>query len=180
MTGASDETLVARIRETRDENAFRELYERHGPMLYRLAVRLLHDRNGCAEDLVHDTWLRATERWHAFTWRSTLRTWLTGILVNCIRETRREWRRSPSESMSHDFPDAVPELDLRLDLETAIAALPLGYRSVLILHDVEGFRHAEIARILDIETGTSKSQLARARLALRKWLEPGSQERPDG
>jgi RNA polymerase sigma-70 factor (ECF subfamily) len=140
------------------------LYREHTPYLFRLALRLLGGRRAEAEDAVQDTWLRATARLEEFRGDASLRTWLAGFTVNCCRE---RWRRR--EGDLPDAPDAAaaePILD-RLDLERAIAELPDGHREVFVLHDLEGFTHEEIATRLGIVPGTSKSQLSRARAALR-------------
>lgn len=172
MTEPNDRALVERVIAHRDETAFRLLYQRHTPVLYRIAVRLTDDHDGSAEDFVHDTWIRASDRWREFAWRSSLRTWLTGILINRIREARRQWARHQTESLTPDLAVDCPDPDQRLDLEAAVATLAPGYRSAIVLHDVEGFTHDEIASLLGTDVGTSKSQLSRARRALRRWLEP--------
>lgn len=170
----SDRDLVAAVIRSGDEHAFRDLYRRHTPRLYRIAVRIGADREQLAEDAVHDVWIRAVERFAAFEWRSTLATWLTGILVNRVRELRRDRRRQATEPLDEwTVPDETsPFPDDRLDLEEAIAALSPGYRAVVVLHDIEGFTHDEIASLLSIDPGTSKSQLSRARARLRHWLDP--------
>jgi RNA polymerase sigma-70 factor (ECF subfamily) len=160
----------------RDEAAFRQLYRRHTPALYRIASRLTQDRDNQAEEIVHDAWLRAAERWASFGWRSSLRTWLIGILLNRLREAHRSWRREPLDSLDGDIAEAAPaRVEDRLDLEAAVRRLPPGYRAVLILHDIEGHTHEEIADLLGLEAGTSKSQLSRARRAVRRWLDPDSE-----
>jgi len=171
VTDPTDRALLERVIASGDEAAFRDLYRRHTPALYRVAVRLTEDRDGSAEDLVHDTWLRASDRWSEFAWRSSLRTWLTGILLNRIREARRAWDRAGGEAFAEPAQEPAP-LDLGLDLADALARLPAGYRAAVVLHDVEGYQHDEIADLLGIEIGTSKSQLSRARRALRGWLAP--------
>lgn len=171
MTEPSDQSLLERVITGGDEAAFRALYRRHTPALYRAAVRLTDDRDGSAEDFVHDTWLRASDRWREFGWKSSLRTWLTGILLNRIREARRAWNRAPNDPFADLAGEPLP-LDLRLDLADAVSRLPPGYRAAIVLHDIEGYQHEEIADLLGIEVGTSKSQLSRARRALRGWLEP--------
>lgn len=172
MTDPDDRALVSRIITGGDEAAFRVLYQRHTPALYRTAVRLTDDRDGTAEDFVHDAWLRAAERWAEFAWRSSLRTWLTGILLNRVREARRQWARQAEHELPADLADDCQAPDDRLDLEAAVGRLPPGFRSAIVLHDIEGFTHEEIASLCQIEVGTSKSQLSRARRALRRWLEP--------
>lgn len=174
MTDRRSDRLLADAAVTRgDEAAFRILYRRHTPALYRMAVRCTADRGGVADDLVQDTWLRAMGALARFEWRSGLGTWLAGILFNRIRELRRAaaWTAPEPEPWEPPAPQGDPEA--RIDLEAAIARLAPGYRAVLVLHDVEGFTHAEIAAILGIEAGTSKSQLSRARQQIRQWLQPG-------
>lgn len=158
-----------------DEAAWRLLYRRHTPGLLRLA-RLLAERREDADDLVHDTWLRAARGAAHFAERSQVRTWLTGILLNCIRE----WRRAAVRAHEVELPDdlagpepAPPGVIDRLDLDRVVSTLPPGYREVLLLHDVEGYTHAEIADLLGIEAGTSKSQLSRARRAVVRGLGSG-------
>jgi RNA polymerase sigma-70 factor (ECF subfamily) len=169
-----DRELVARFLRRQDEMSFLELYRRHAPSLNQMIVRLLRGFEDDVEDVIQITWIRAIERLSEFRWESTLRTWLTGIAINCSRE---HIRRS-SRIRTLRFNDALnPEpsrkierpID-RIDLEHAIAKLPDGYREVLILHDIEGFTPSEIAAFLNIEEGTSKSQLSRARGVVRSIL----------
>lgn len=100
MTGAErpDRELVEAVLKSGDEQAFRLLYRRHTPKLYRVAVRLTDDRGGVAEDLVHDSWIRAAAKFGTFEWRSSLATWLTGFLINRVRELRRNWAREGREA----------------------------------------------------------------------------------
>jgi len=166
-----DRALAEQFLRNRDEVAFLALYRLHTPALYRIAYRMLPDTQRAAE-IVQDTWIRATEKLRSFRWESSLATWLAGIVINRSREEIR--RRDAEPQSSHDLAEPlaagspVPE---RLDLERAIAKLADGYREVLLLHDVEGYTHEEIAQALEIEPATSRSQLARARSAVRTWLE---------
>jgi RNA polymerase sigma factor (sigma-70 family) len=166
-----DRELVRAVVEERDEHAFRALYRRHTPRLHRFALRLAAGDPADAEDVVHETWVRAVLGLPTFAWRSALPTWLAGIAVNCIRE---RWRPDPAALA--DVPEPATDdrqltgLPDRLDLERAIARLPAGGRAVLVLHDLEGYTHEEIAAALGIEAGTSKSQLSRARQSLRRLL----------
>ena len=186
VADADDRRLAAAVAESGDEAAFRALYRRHTPALYRLALRLGAGDESWADDLVQRAWIRAVEGLASFQWRSAFRTWLSGIAVNCAREGWRE--RQTSREVAWD-PEAqavaAPAGDPgdRVDLERGIAALPQGCREVLVLHDVEGFTHEEIARLLRIEVGTSKSQLFHARRRLRGYLsraEPGSRRKGNG
>lgn len=150
-----------------DEAAFRSLYRRHTPALYAFACRLLGGESPEVEDVLQDAWLRASRALGDFGWRSSLRTWLSSIVLNCCRE---RWRARGE--VLESAPEAIVETDpaLRLDLEAALASLPPGYRAVLVLHDVEGYTHDDIAARLGIAPGTSKSQLFHARRAVRARL----------
>ncbi len=172
---AEDRRLAASVAESGDEAAFRALYRRHTPTLYRLALRLGGGDESWAEELVQRSWIRAVEGLRGFAWRSTLRTWLSGIAINCARELWRAQRASPEVAWDAGTLAAAPGTDpgARVDLERAIARLPRGYREVFVLHDVEGFTHEEIGELLGIEPGTSKSQLSHARRQLRDSLGPG-------
>jgi RNA polymerase sigma-70 factor (ECF subfamily) len=160
-----------------DERAFRALYDRHTPRLLGLALQLTAGTDrATAEDIVHEAWARAVPRLATFEWRAELSTWLAGFVVNTAREARRhpdaaaavldEDRLQPVAGASQ----IEGELDARLDVERALAALPEGRRTVLILHDLRGYRHAEIAELLGVSVGTSKRQLHDARLDLARRL----------
>jgi RNA polymerase sigma-70 factor, ECF subfamily len=166
----ADDRLLGRLRRG-DEAAFRELYRLHTPRLFAVTMRLL-SRPADAEDASQEAWLRAVRGLHAFRQESSFATWLTGIGIRCALEILRKRNLAVA-----DAPElsTTPVPHLALDLERAIAALPDGYRAVLVLHDIEGCTHEEIGALLDIEPGTSKSQLFHARRALRLWLEPVSE-----
>jgi RNA polymerase sigma-70 factor (ECF subfamily) len=178
-----DRDLVARFVAQRDEAAFRALYRRHTPRLFALLIRLGGGRDADLEDTVQETWVRAAEALAGFRWDSALSTWLAGIAINRRRERRRSQARTSrreevfaaqaggaaggergGEAQSAGDPAGV------IDLRGAVARLPDGFREVLVLHDVFGHTHEEIGRMLGIEPGTSKSQLARARQAARRLL----------
>jgi len=168
-----DRRLVSNFLARRDEHSFRVLYRRHTPALYQLALRLVGWNVQDAEEIVQDTWLRAIEALAEFRWESGLRTWLTGILINRSRELYRTRKKEQRTSIADELAVevAVTENFERIDLEQVIAALPNGYRQVLVLHDIEGYTHEEIGRLLEIEAGTSKSQLSHARRAMRDSLQ---------
>ena len=176
----TDGALLSRLARTGDARAFEMLYHRHTRALYATAVRITRDRDAAA-DIVHDAWVRAVESAHQFGQRSSLRTWLTGILINCHRERERARRRDTADDDVEIDELIDPALACpldgsrvdRIDLDAAIEALPPGFREVLVLHDVEGFTHEEIAAMLGLVPGTSKSQLARARRRVRELLESG-------
>ncbi len=165
----ADLALVERFLRRRGEEAFRALYRAHTPALYALALRLTGGDRAEAEDLVQESWVRALTALRTFRAQSALRSWLCGVLVNVRRERiRADWRIV-------DAPDVEPVADTpgrddAIDLERAIAALPEGARDVFVLHDVHGYTHQEIAELMGIVEGTSKSQLNRARSLLRSSL----------
>jgi RNA polymerase sigma-70 factor (ECF subfamily) len=169
-----DRALAEAIQGEGDERAFRELYRRHTPRLYQFVLRLM---GGCeldAEDVVQDTWIRAVERLEQFRWESNFSTWLTGIGLNMCRDL---WRKRNGHELDWDIEaEPATEADARdvgmIDLERAIALLPSGYRTVLILHDLEGCTHEQIGERLGIAAGTSKSQLFNARKTVRAMLDP--------
>lgn len=173
MTEDDDRALVEAVASRGDRRAFAALYTRHTPALYGLALRLAGGDDADAKDVVHDAWVRAVERFPAFEWRSALRTWLCGFVVRRWRELDRQ-RRRDHPAVDHDVAGAddrrIEGTFDRLALDRAVAGLAPGYRDVLVLHDVQGYTHAEIGTLLGIEAGTSKSQLARARRALRRAL----------
>lgn len=155
-----------------DEHAFGALYDRHTPYLYRLALRLMGGDAARAADLVHDAWVTAAPRFDRFGWNAALRTWLAGFVVNLAR---REWRDAAAPVGFHaaaEEPGFEAAVLARIDVERALAQLPAGARQVLVLHDLEGWTHAEIAKHLEVDLGTSKSQLSRARGLLRARLTP--------
>lgn len=177
----TDRELVERFVQQRDEEAFRLLFRRHTPRLYAIALRLLAQRTAEAEDAVQAAWQRASARLASFEWRSQFATWLTAIVINCARERLRSrtWNvEAPLEGefRGHERPPGAATIDL----ERAIAALPDGYREVLVLHDVEGMTHTEISAHLGIAAGTSKSQLFHARRRVRALLSPSGLPGTDG
>lgn len=172
----SDRDLADRVTRGGDEGAFRELYRRHTPTLYPFVLRVVGGSEADADDVVQDTWLRAVGALPRFRWESAFRTWLVGIGLNRARELMRKRSRRAELMETHEVPTSVRPPDAgRLDLERAIALLPDGYRTVLLLHDVEGFTHPEISQRLDIAIGTSRSQLHHARRALRRMLGPSEE-----
>ena len=169
----TDRQLAEQVVSLRAEAAFRELYRRHTPRLHLLLLRVLDGRTSDAEDAVQETWMRAVQRLGEFRWQAAFSTWLTGIGLNVARDAlrRRDRRRESVWEEAADVRVTLPARDGdRVDLERAIAALPRGYRAVVLLHDVEGLGHEEIGQMLGITAGTSKSQLHGARRALRGAL----------
>ena len=173
----TDRDLVAAIIADGDERCFRELYRRHTPRLYQLLLRLLGGVEQDAEDVIQEAWIRAVESAAKFEWKSSFPSWLTGIGINRAKELLRRRNRRPMFELTEQMEPQAPRAPVgeRIDLERALALLPDGYRTVLVLHDLEGFRHDEIAERLGIAAGTSKSQLFHARRYVRALLEPAEE-----
>jgi RNA polymerase sigma-70 factor (ECF subfamily) len=173
---AADAALVERCRRG-DLGAFEELYRLHAPRLYNLALRMLGN-TADAEDAVQDTFLVAHKRLDTFRGEAALGTWLYKLTVNqCLDRLRGRASRESQATDSLDEPERTWQPRARgdsaverMDLKSAIAKLPEGGRTVFVLHDVEGLEHREIASMLGISEGTSKSQLHKARLRLRQFL----------
>ncbi len=161
-----------------DEDAFRELYRRHTPRLFMLVLRLVGGSEADAEDVTQETWIRACEGMDGFRWDSAYGTWLRRIGVNVAVDFLRRRGRDPVRPSDSeiDFPVSPLPLDERIDLEGAIAALPDGYRQVVVLHDIEGMTHSEIGQLLGVTEGTTKKQLFNARKLLRRRLAPRKEE----
>ena len=171
LTEASDRSLVERFLNG-SETAFRQLYRRHTPRIRGSVVRLLgKDAEADADDVVQECWLRACAALERFRWESALSTWLCGIGIHAALEVLRRRRRwTDGDDALARAPANGPAAGERLDVASALAMLPAGQRAVVVLHDVEGYTHDEIAALLGIVPGTSKSQLAHARAALRDVL----------
>jgi RNA polymerase sigma-70 factor (ECF subfamily) len=187
MAQLADRFLVESFLLTRDESVFRYLYRRHQDTLWRFALHLTGGDEANSADIVQDAWLRATERLPQFRWQSSLRTWLMGFVVFRTKEFWRaqitdNQRTMPLETALFETTGEQPWANA-LDLAEAFAQLPAGYRAILTLHDIEGYKHEEIAEILGIAVGTSKSQLARGRAFLRRFFEndlPKHHHAPNG
>ncbi|HXV75028.1 MAG TPA: sigma-70 family RNA polymerase sigma factor [Candidatus Polarisedimenticolaceae bacterium] len=176
-----DASLAAVWLRSGADEPFRRLYRRHTPYLYRVAIGLLGGRVDEAQDAVQEAWVRASSRLASFRWRSSLRTWLSGIVVNCCREARksRSYGRRSLRVAGTESDRAGPGEEASLesiDVLYAVGTLPDGAREVLILHSIFGHSHAEVASILGISAGTSKSQLSYARARLRERLGHGPSE----
>jgi RNA polymerase sigma-70 factor (ECF subfamily) len=167
--GAEDAHWVRRA-VAGDPAAFECLYRRHASTILGLCRRLCDGDPRRAEQAAQDAFVRAWEKLDSFRGDSAFGTWMHRLTVNVVLGERRLLQRWTSfEDVLEETP--APAYDpARLDLETAIAKLPKGARSVLILHDVEGYRHEEIAELTGIAVGTSKAQLHRARQLMRSYL----------
>ena len=175
---AADLTL-ARAAAAGDENAFEQLYRQHSKRVYSVCLRMLGD-SARAEDLTQETFLQVFRKIGSFRGDSALATWLHRLAINQVLMyfrkpgTRNEQTKGDDElAYVVDNPlQSTHRISLveRLALDEAISELPPGYRTVFVLHDVEGFEHDEIARMLKVSLGTSKSQLHKARMRLRRIL----------
>lgn len=169
----TDRAWVDRFLSTRTEQAFARLYRQHTPILFRVCLRCLNHSRTSAEDAIQETWLRAIRALPTFEWRCALSTWLVGIALRVCLESGRESAKVVTLESNHEPETPSPfEADAAstLDVARVLEQLPPGYRAVLVLHDLEGFTHAEIAEALGISAGTAKSQLSRARRAARELL----------
>jgi len=164
-TPAIRENLVDRA-ASGDVAAFEELYRENVSRVYLL----------CLRELAQEAFIRAWQKLDSFRGDSAFSTWLHRVTVNVVlgdrRSTaRREARVKPAgDDLPVDLSTSEPSPGLVLDLERSIAALPEGARTIFVLHDIEGYRHKEIARLTGLAEGTSKAQLHRARKLLRKAL----------
>ena len=165
-----------------DQAAFAALYREHVGRVYALCLRLAADP-ARAEELTQDAFVRAWERLESFRGESAFSSWLHRLVVNVVWADLRTTRRRAARVFTTEEPARLEHagegageergagaLGLSLDLERAVAALPAGARAVFVLHDVEGYRHEEIAGLTGIAVGTSKAQLFRARRLLREAL----------
>jgi RNA polymerase sigma-70 factor (ECF subfamily) len=169
---AADAALAA----GRDGAAFARLYARHSARVHSLARRLLGP--GEADDATQDAFIRCWDRLHTFRGDSAFGTWLHRLAVNVILARRstlatrrgRYVEKNEAWDADHEPAPRPHRPELVMDFEAALERLPGGQREVLVLHDVEGYKHEEIATMLGISEGTSKSQLHRGRMAMRKYL----------
>ena len=160
--------------------AFEEVYNRHHRRVYSICLRMLQNATE-AEDLTQDVFIQLHRKIGSFRGDSAFTTWLHRMTVNQVLmhfrkrnvkfEKTTEEGETPVQIVSGTAnPMKMPVVD-KIAIEHAIEQLPTGYRNVFVLHDVEGYEHEEVARILGCSVGTSKSQLHKARLKLRKLLQ---------
>ena len=172
-----DEELVALARSG-DVPAFESLYQRHRNRIYALVWRLCGGDNSLAEDLLQEAFVRAWQKLDSFRGDSRFGTWLHRLSANVALSDRRiRVRRARHEERLDESAErtATGSRDVfaaqRRDLERAIARLPERARTVLVLFDIEGYGHAQIAAITGMAVGSSKAQLHRARRLVREDLE---------
>jgi RNA polymerase sigma-70 factor (ECF subfamily) len=175
-----DLTLV-RQAAAGDSRAFEQLYRMHVDRIYGLCCRLCHGDSARAEQSTQDAFVRAWEKLGSFRGESRFGTWLHRLTVNVVLGEHRLLKRwvsfedgvgTEDESSGDALMAAQPEdTSLKMDMERALSRLPKGARTVLVLHDIEGYQHEEIAALTGIAVGTSKAQLHRARRLMRGWLQ---------
>jgi len=171
---ADDDTDDARAAATGDRCAFQRLYRRHAERIHGAVFRLAGYDHARAEDLTQEAFVRAWQKLPGFRHESAFGTWLYRLAVNTALMEIRARRADPvgfvAEEQLPDHADTPFCAAEREELERAIGKLPPRARAVLVLHDVEGWRHEEIGEEMDMAVGTSKAQLHRARQMLRRAL----------
>lgn len=168
------DAVDAALAASGDAQAFERLYRNHVARTHGLARRMLGVPD--ADEAVQDVFVRAWEKLGTFRGESAFGTWLHRVAINVIlgkRQRQGRWRErhtDADETLERLSARSAPA-GMRVDFEAAIDHLPPGARQVFVLHDVEGYKHHEIAEMLGVTAGTSKAQLHRARMTLRKHLE---------
>ena len=171
--GVADREDVVRARAG-DTRAFERVYRRHVARIHGLTRRMMGQE--WADELTQDVFVRAWEKLGTFRGEAAFGTWLYRLAINVVL-TRRAWlgtqrrRLDDQEDTLGSVPARPAMTDLGMDFETAMERLPEGAREVFVLHDVEGYKHGEIAGMLGVTSGTTKAQLHRARMMLRRHLE---------
>lgn len=177
-TTVDDTAALVALAARGDVNAFERLYQRSSGRVYAVCLRMTGDVQR-AKELTHDAFVRAWERLSTFRGDAAFETWMHRLAVNVVlTATRAERRRQAhlverdDESVGSDpaFGQAPADVESRLDLERAIAALPPRAREVFVMHDVEGYRHEEIADRLELKPGSVRAQLHRARQLMMRML----------
>jgi RNA polymerase sigma-70 factor (ECF subfamily) len=176
--GTGDRDLAARCLAG-DRDAFESLYRQQVGRIYNLAYRMSAGADD-ADDLVQEIFLQAYRKMGSYKGESSLGTWIYRLAVNlCLDRIRSRAGKMAQVTDSIDADDADPVVSpgspadaniARMDLAHAVGTLPPSYRAAFVLHDIEGYQHDEIARMLDISEGSSKSLLHKARMKLRKVL----------
>ncbi|MDQ6770816.1 MAG: sigma-70 family RNA polymerase sigma factor [Gemmatimonadota bacterium] len=160
-----------------DVDAFELLYREHSPRIYALCLRLKAGNGPDATELLQDVFIKAWRRLDTFRGDSAFSSWLHRLAVNTMLESARAEGRRTARVLSMEDTSRLAGaartsgIELKMDMENAIASLPKGARLAFVLHDVEGYQHQEIAEQLSVTVGTVKAQLHRARRLLRERLE---------
>jgi RNA polymerase sigma-70 factor (ECF subfamily) len=166
---------TVRLAQQGDVAAFERLYRENVDRVFALCLRMSGDGGG-AQELAQDVFVRAWEKLGTFEGKSAFSTWLHRLAVNvCLGSRRSEGIRiakvfGTDDLEAYEGPGRAAEPGDAIDLERAIATLPAGARTVFVMHDVEGYKHEEIAELHGLAVGTCKAQLHRARRLLREAL----------
>ena len=163
-----------------DGSAFERIYRTHVARIHSLTRRMLGSHE--ADEVTQDIFVRTWQKLGQFRGDSQFSTWLHRLAVNVVIERRRSFaiqrERMTDDPAALDLATVAPaRADLTVDFEAAIEQLPPGAREIFVLHDVEGYKHREIAVMLEITSGTSKRQLHRARMLMRRFLSEGPTRR---
>ncbi len=170
----TENSLIERVLAG-EASAERELYDAYVDRVFRLAYRLAGESD-LAHDFVQETFIRVFGRLETFRGESALGTWITSIALSVALNGLRKIKRFRTRETHIDEAAAVTggkrrtEPDLKIRMREAINRLPEGYRTVFVMHDMEGYTHQEIGTALGVQPGTSKAQLFRARAKLREAL----------
>ena len=178
-SGSSTDFGLTQAAAEGDMTAFEELYQKHHRRVYSICLRMLQNAAE-AEDLTQDVFIQLYRKVGSFRGDSAFTTWLHRLTVNQVlmhfRKRNVKFEKTTEEGETPvqivpgtESPFKMPIVD-KIAIDTAIEQLPEGYKNVFVLHDVEGFEHEEVAKILGCSVGTSKSQLHKARLKMRKLL----------
>jgi len=166
--------LIARAKAG-ERDARGALYELHAQRVYTVVRRLVGDDH-LAEDLSQEAWVRAFEKLHLFRGESAFGTWIyrlaTNVALNRLRRSSKRERVEAGAQLPRISKAQDEAIVSRRVLSQALDKLPPGYRRVLVLHDIEGWTHEEIAKSLNCSAGTSKSQLHKARARMRELISP--------
>jgi RNA polymerase sigma-70 factor (ECF subfamily) len=160
-----------------DVDAFQLVYTEHAGRTYALCLRLVGGDTTDATELLQDVFIRAWRKLDTFRGDSAFSSWLHRLAVNTLLENARTEKRRTARVLPMDDTSRLPGaarasgIELKMDMEKAIASLPRGARLAFVLHDIEGYQHQEIAAQLGVSAGTVKAQLHRARRLLRERLE---------
>ena len=177
--GEEKTTALDSIRRAQsgDVDAFELLYREHAGRVYALCLRLKAGDTAEATELMQDVFIKAWRRLETFRGECAFSSWLHRLAVNTMLENARGDNRRIARVLPMDDTSRLvgaarsSGIDLKMDMEDAIASLPKGARLAFVLHDVEGYQHQEIAEQLGVSVGTIKAQLHRARRLLRERLE---------
>jgi len=150
---------------------FAEIYESNKARIYSTAYRMLGN-SADAEDVVQDVFIKAYRKLDSFEGRSQVSTWLYRIAINRCLDILRKRKRQQTAPLDEAMGAVAKQSNVMKLIEGMVPSLPTGYRTVFVLHDIQGLKHFEIAKMLHITEGACKSQLHKARLMMRKKLKP--------